>query len=115
MYERGCGVIRNASQSRAWFLKAAEQGDAGAQFHLGMSCHRETFDPARTDSVECKIEALKWLLMAAAQEYQNAEASCNGLILKMSHEELAESNRRMAALRERMQMALPVAEPLTHS
>ena len=36
MYNRGRGVPQNYSQATDWFRKAAEQGDAYAQYNLGL-------------------------------------------------------------------------------
>lgn len=100
LYEHGRGVARNLAEARTWLMKAAVQGDSGAQFHLGMAWHRESFRPGNLAVDACKVEALKWLLLAAAQDYHNAETSCGSLILVMTHEQLAESNRRVAAFKE---------------
>jgi TPR repeat protein len=100
LYEHGRGVPKNLAEARGWLIKAAARGDAGAQFHLGMAWHRESFRPGNLAVDACKIEALKWLLLAAAQDYHNAETSCGSLILVMTHEQLAESNRRVAAFKE---------------
>ena len=36
MYDIGMGVVQDDKQAAAWYRKAAEQGDAKAQFLLGM-------------------------------------------------------------------------------
>jgi Sel1 repeat len=36
MYDNGQGVPRNDAQAIKWYRKAAEQGDAVAQFNLGV-------------------------------------------------------------------------------
>ena len=100
-YEQGRGVVRDRNEAQKWFLKAAEQGDGSAQFHLGVKLHRDSVDPGNVATEDCKIEALKWLLLAAAQGHHNAETSCNTLILRMSHLQLEESNRRVAAFNKR--------------
>src|SRR5690242_21365313 len=41
MYEHGRGVLQDLKQAHVWLLRAAEQGDAGAQFRLGTNRHRE--------------------------------------------------------------------------
>ena len=36
MYEEGQGVRQDYAQAEQWYRKAAEQGNAGAQFNLGL-------------------------------------------------------------------------------
>ena len=36
MYAKGRGVLKDYKQAAAWYRKAAEQGDSGAQFNLGV-------------------------------------------------------------------------------
>ena len=99
LYERGHGVPRNTQEARIWFIRAAEQGDGAAQFRLGVQSHRNSLDPENAQAVESRIEALKWLLLAAQQAYHNAEALCGSLILEMTHAQVTDSNRRAAAFK----------------
>ena len=39
MYRQGHGVPQDYAQAAVWYRKAAEQGDAGAQFNLGTMCY----------------------------------------------------------------------------
>ena len=98
-YEQGRGVLRDLQEAQRWYLRAAESGDASAQFHLGISFHRESFSGESAAAEELKIEALKWLLLAAAQGHHNAERSCEPLILSMNPIQTEETNRRLAAFR----------------
>jgi TPR repeat protein len=63
MYERGLGVERSLKQARVWYRKAAEQGDANAQFAL--ACSFEHFDPE---------QASLWMRRAAEQGHAQAQA-----------------------------------------
>ena len=80
-----------------WIRKAAEQGDAGAQYNLGTRYHRSSVSGLEMDAIESKIESYKWLRLAAAQGYKQADASCERVTLKMSFEEVAEGNHRVTA------------------
>ena len=99
LYERGQGVACDAQQARKWFVRAAGLGDPAAQFHLGLHSHRKSMDPANGDSPECRVEALKWLSLAAEHGYHNAETLCGSLILSMSVTQVSESSRRAAAFK----------------
>lgn len=56
-YYSGDGVTQNLVESRKWFLKAAEQGDAGAQYMLSFLYRAE----------KDYTNAVKWALKAAKQ------------------------------------------------
>jgi uncharacterized protein len=96
MYASGQGVAKDNAQSVMWFDRAAQQGDAGAQFNLGRSCHRASFAGLPAAAAESRIEAYKWFHLAAAQGYQGADSGCATLVSRMTHEEVADGNRRAA-------------------
>jgi len=100
LYERGHGVPRDDQEARKWFLCAAEQGDSAAHFHLGLQCHRKSLDPGNADAPESRIEALKWLLLAAEHAHHNAETLCGSLILEMTYPQVRESSRRAVAFKK---------------
>ena len=50
MYRLGCGVQRDYDEAARWFRKAAEQGDAEAQYNLGFMY--ETGRGGRKDLVQ---------------------------------------------------------------
>jgi len=97
MYSTGDGVGRDDAQARHWFGRAAAQGHATAQFHLGNRWHRDSLALAGLDAREARIEAFKWFQLASAQGYPNADASRERVNIAMSGEEVAESHRRIGA------------------
>jgi len=94
MYASGQGVLRDDAEAVMWIRKAAEAGDAGAQFNLGTRCHRASVSGQETDATESRIEAYKWLQLAAAQGYRNSDAVCERVILDMTCQEVTEGNHR---------------------
>ncbi len=103
MHARGEGVALNTNEARKWFRRAAEQGDASGQFKLGMSCHRGSFDLTGAPAEEAQVEALKWFLLAAAQQFQNAENLSGSLTMQMTSAQVAETNRRVAAFAKKIE------------
>jgi TPR repeat protein len=99
MYANGQGVAVDDHQALTWIRKAAEQGDAGAQFNLGDRYHRSSMkqNALQADASESKIEAYKWLQLAAAQGYNHAHGPFQRLTLAMTFDEVADGNRRAAA------------------
>jgi TPR repeat protein len=97
MYAKGQGVPRDDAAAVQWIRKAAEAGDAGAQFDMGTRYHRASLDGLKMDAAESKIEAFKWLHLAAAQGYRGSAAACEMVTLTMSLEEVTEGNQRATA------------------
>jgi TPR repeat protein len=98
MYAQGQGVVRNEETAFGWFERAAQQGDAGAQFNLGMRHHRASSGEGLPAAVlESRVEAYKWFFLSAAQGYRGSGSACERVTLSMSHDELADGNRRAAA------------------
>lgn len=98
MYAKGQGVPLDDIEAVSWIRKAAHQGDAGAQFNLGIRCHRACLWGRRADALESKIEAYKWLQLAAAQGYKGSAEAYERVTLDMTREEVAEGNQRAAAV-----------------
>ncbi len=98
IYELGQGVEPDCAEATKWFLKAAEQGDAGGQLEMGKRCHRGSFAPLAQDARESRIEAYKWFTLSAAQGYKNSEMHCEQIGLAMSREERNEGQRRAGIL-----------------
>ena len=94
MYDQGQGVARDQVEAAKWFRKAAEQGDAGAQFQMGKRCQRDGFDAPIGNAGEAKIEAFKWFNLAAAQGYKDSEIYRERISLVLTREEFAEGQRR---------------------
>jgi TPR repeat protein len=97
MYGKGQGVRRDEAQSLIWLGKAARLGDAAAQYTLGMRQNRVSLDEGSEEGVESKIEAYKWLRLAAAQGYRDSPAGCDLVSMHMSREDVIEGRRRAAA------------------
>jgi hypothetical protein len=94
MYAKGEGVPQDDAQAMAWIRRAAHQGDAGAQFNLGTRYHRASVWGVQLDALEPRVEAYKWLQLAATQGYMGSAEACERVTLGMSREEVAEGNRR---------------------
>ena len=101
MYAQGRGVRRNQAQCLQWLSKAATLGDAEAQYTLGMMQNRISMDQERQAEGELRIEAYKWLRLAAAQAYPNAQTGCDFVSLGMTRESVIEGSRRAAAFAPR--------------
>src|SRR5687768_6496639 len=56
----GEGVLKGNAAARQSLLRAAEQGDAGAQFNLGNLCHPASLSREATELGEARIEAYMW-------------------------------------------------------
>lgn len=94
MFTEGQGVPRDEATAVNWMRRAAEHGDPGAQYNLGTRCHRASLSKREADAAESRIEAYKWLWLAAAQGYKDSMTSCAGLSLVMTRAELAEGTHR---------------------
>ena len=97
MYAAGQGVPRDEAKSMGWMQKAADLGDAGAQYHIGMKLHRASLDGLPEAAPESRIQAYKWLQLAAAQGYRGSEAAWAFVALSMTREDVADGGRRIAA------------------
>ena len=75
----------------------ADEGDAEAQYHLGVLCHRASMDPTCANETEFRIEAYMWFQLAAAQGYKDSVSAWQRVAMAMTRHEIAEGNRRKAA------------------
>jgi TPR repeat protein len=107
MYARGQGVVRDDAQSAVWFGRAANQGDAGGQHHMGRNCQSASRDGLPAEALEARIEAYKWFQLSAAQGYKDSEGAYASLTVKMTREDVAEANQRVARF-----VAVSTAKPL---
>ncbi len=96
MHALGQGMPQDDATSALWMRRAADGGDAGAQFNLGMRCHRASISGPRAEIVESRIEAYKWLHLAAAQGYLDSEACCERVTVDMTPADVTEGNHRAA-------------------
>ena len=108
LYERGQGVTRDQGTARMWLTKAANFGNAAAQYRLGVQQHL-TYRTGWAGGVdgEGRIEALKWVRLSATQGYRGAESACEFVALAMTREEVAEGGRRAAAFVRTPEHAIP--------
>jgi len=90
-------VTRDEAKSMEWMQKAANLGDAGAQYHLGIKLHRASLDGLPDAAPESRILAYKWLQLAAAQGYRSSQAAWAFVALAMTREDVADASRRIAA------------------
>ncbi|MEK7707717.1 MAG: tetratricopeptide repeat protein [Verrucomicrobiota bacterium] len=97
MYARGQGVAKDDAKADVWICKAAHQGDAGAQYNLGMRHHRASMGALPIAALESKLEAYKWLHLAAIQGYKGSESAFECVALTMSREEVADGEHRAVA------------------
>lgn len=88
---------RNYTEAVSWFNKAAEQGEADAQFLLG----RMYYDgnSISTDYVE----AYKWFTIASANGVRVAPRYRDGIARSMTAEQISEGERRSADWLEKFQ------------
>ena len=96
MYAGGQGVARDEIKSMGWMQKAADLGDAGAQYHLGLKLHRASLDGPLAAAPESRIQAYKWLQLAAAQGYRGSAGAWAFVALSMTREDVADGGRRVA-------------------
>ena len=91
------GAAQDYAQAAQWYLKAADLGDAGAQYNIGMKHHRASLDGLPEAAPESRIQAYKWFRLAAAQGYRGSEAAWAFVSLAMTREDVADGGRRIAA------------------
>ena len=96
LYAHGQGVPRDDVQAFEWIQKAARHGNPDAQFNLGMRHYRMAIESRLKDGSESRIEAYKWLRLAAAQGYSGSEAACQCVALTMTRAEVTDGLQRQA-------------------
>ena len=93
-YQNGEGVPKDDTEAVKWYRKAAEQGNATAQYNLG-SCYDFGEGVAKDDVI-----AYMWYNLAAASGYGDAKRNRDFLEKKMTAEKIARgatSESRMEA------------------
>ncbi|MGZ8942198.1 MAG: tetratricopeptide repeat protein, partial [Methylobacter sp.] len=76
MYANGRGVPKDEREAVAWYRKAAEQGDAAAQYNLGWM-----YDHGQGVAKD-EREAVAWYRKAAEQGDEDAKTRLNRLNAK---------------------------------
>jgi uncharacterized protein len=98
MYGEGRGVPQDFAEAAKWYALAAEQGDAQAQYNLGIAY-------ARGEGVtQDEVEAHMWFNLAAAR-FPATDTRNRGAAVKnrdavageMSSEQLSEAQKRALA------------------
>jgi|SRR6185437_4225717 len=97
MYAQGQGVPVDKAQSIMWIDRAARLGDAAAQHALGIIYLRASLERKAANACESRIEAYKWLQLAARQGCRNSDTAASALTFRMTNEDVAEGNRRVTA------------------
>jgi TPR repeat protein len=86
MYITGAVVLKDTSQAAGWYHKAAEQGNANAQFILGVMYEAGTGVP------EDYVQAAKWLYLAKANgAKEKLDEDIQSIELKMSHQQIEQA------------------------
>jgi len=97
MHANGQGLPRDRAKSLMWIQRAADLGDAAAQYRLGCSHQRDIRDGLPENAAESRLNAYKWLRLAADQGYLGAETACETVNMEMSCEDVVEGVRRVTA------------------
>jgi len=91
MYGNGQGLPQDYAEAAKWFRKAAEQGDARAQFNLGGMYGQGQGVP------QDYVEAHMWLNLAASnapgEKYEEYAAVRDRVASRMSAAQVAEAQR----------------------
>ena len=85
MYEMGEGVPENYIEALKWYRMAAEQGDAEAQYNLGVMYNNGKGVP------ENKIMAYFWSSLAKTQGDEDAVKYIEIVKKDMTYEQIAEA------------------------
>lgn len=90
-YANGEGVPKDEVLASAWYLKAAEQGHAEAQYYTGVRNSQGVGVPVNL------VEAYKWMSLAVAKATGESAAeyktTLNQLLPRLSPQQLAEGQR----------------------
>jgi TPR repeat protein len=90
MYIRGEGVTKNPDEAVKWFRLSSEQGNAMAQYHLGL-CYIEG------EGVEKDYqEAYVWFALSAAQGDEQPNGLLSTLETELTPQQIADAQKRAA-------------------
>jgi TPR repeat protein len=93
MYRRGEGVERDEGEALRWLRVAAGAGEPDAQYELGLTYYRASLWGRKLDDLDTKLEAYRWLRLAALQGVEGTEGAWEQACLRMTHDEIAAGNR----------------------
>ena len=119
MYDNGQGVSKNEDEATKWYRLAADQGRSDAQYQLGHMFYRHdnyaeaakwlhlAADQGRADAQSSLgamyaegegvpldlVQALKWFILAAAQNHKDAIENRDKAIILMTRDQVAEAQR----------------------
>ena len=96
-------MVKDESEAVSWYRKAAEQGNANAQYSLGLCYY------LGTGVVKNEVEGYKWILLSIAQGYENARKNLSVLENKLTPAQLAEGQRLALAWAAEYQANKPEA------
>ena len=92
-YQKGEGVRQDYAEAVKWLRKAADQGDADAQYILGLMYMYEKGVPGVPKN---SVEAYKWLNLASANGQKEAAEARAFVERKMTPGQIAEAQRLSA-------------------
>ena len=98
MYHQGEGVTKNDVESVKWYRKAADQGDAMAQFNLG-SMYANGYGV-----VQNYVVSHMWLNLARAQGDEGARKNMEILVKRMTKAQIAEAQKMAREWQEKHQV-----------
>ena len=87
MYLSGRGVPQDDAEALRWNRKASEQGDATAQFNLGLMYEKGIGVP------QDYVSAHMWINLAAAQGGEDAQKSREFVAKRMTPDQIEEAQR----------------------
>ena len=96
MYDNGEGVPEDDTEAVTWYRKAAEQGDADAQFNLGRMYADGEGVP------EDYVRAFAWFDLAAAQGTEKAKEAKGIIRHRMTAVQIAEAQELSASILQRI-------------
>jgi len=87
MYYSGEGVPQDSAQAVQWYRKAAEQGYAKAQYHLGLLYRNGDGVPKEL------VTAYMWFSLVAVQGIESARTKRDSIERLMTANQIAEAQR----------------------
>ena len=99
-YAQGVGVKQDFTEAARWYSRAAEQGNAEAQYYLGVIHSGGFVAPAD------RVEGYVWFCLAAKSGFKAATEDCESIAKDLSSEELVAAKTRGAELSEEIQLQI---------